>query len=484
MSKELIKNTGTYLFTGFAGQGLVLLLWILLARWLSPEQIGLYALALFLIDIFGVLCISGLDAVITRFYYSGVRTSSVLNHAVVIFSFSSFLTVLLFLAVSPLILMLIPGLHAFLDHHLLLTAAVIIATSMANFSLAHYTALRKALSYSTLVFSKTLLFCGLAALLVYLGFGVPGILYGLLLSSSAIVIFFFFTEIDFSRLSMEPRLIGEMASYGFPLLLYAASNVIAAYFGRILLDRYTDLATLGIYSFFLTLTLQINGLWSSFNRAWTPEVFSRFEKDQASARDRILFMGYAASFFYLSILVLFLASGRIFLFDFLFDEAYLSKLEIFHILLLAPLFSGIYTVAYPLYYYENKTGKILAVSLILNLLNVGLAFLMIRLFHETGAALSYLLISVLTVFVYLFAFRKSMAVAGEMIRWSVILTLLMGFNIAVLLATSSSLLFLSVSAGAAAYSFRKVRLSNQRIGLKAFFEEIRNRFAPAESGRL
>lgn len=482
MTKQLLKNTGTYILTGFAGQGLVLVLWVILARWLPPEDIGIYSLCFFLVEFFSVLGIFGLDAAITRFYHSRESFPAVLNNALFIFAFGNILVLICFMVTSPFIPFLIPSVSDLLKSSLFLIAGVIFTNTLANFALVHYSALRKASTYAKLQFLKVGMFFSLSLLLVHFGYGMPGILFAHFVSSFVIAIFFLTGEYKYVSIkTISPHLIKDILIYGFPLLLYSGSNVIVSYFGRLLLDRYTDLATLGVYSFFLSLTLQVNGLWSSFNRAWTPEVFANFSTDKKKAMDQITTMGYGISFVYLVILGIFILVGKLFLFEFLFQGVYLANINIFYILLLAPLFTGLYTVTYPLFYYENKTIKIFSLSFGLAILNIGLTFLMVKFYSQTGAALSYLFISMVTVFVYIFTFRKSMSIPNEISRWSALLSMLIVLSVLIILTVDSFFLFiLSILCGIL-MSYHLGRLSRQHHALWCFIKELKNRFMPATS---
>ena len=153
-------------------------------------------------------------------------------------------------------------------------------------------------------------------------------------------------------------------------------------------------------------------------------------------------MAFFSSLVYLLAFAFLIIIGELFLFKLVFKEIYLSNIHLFYILLLAPLFAGIYTAAYPLYYYENKTKIILFISLLLSGINIFLTFFMVKFFSQTGAALSYFIMSILMVFSYLFAFKKIMQIPEEIINWSFFLSAVMILAVIALLETSSSILFL------------------------------------------
>jgi len=463
MPKELIKNTGIYIVISLFSQGFIFLLWIALARWLAPSQIGIYALVMFIIEFFSAISIFGLDSAITRFYYTKENASSILSNSLVIFLCSSILALVLFFFTAKLIPLFIPGLSNILEENLLLFLGIIFTNSITNFALIHYTALKKAVSYAKLQLFKILFFFVLSLVLVYFGFGISGVFYALLFSSLPVAILFLINErkmVSFQIIS--PQIMKSITSYGFPLMLYSILGVVVIYFSRLLLDRYTDLATLGVYSFFLMLTLQINGLWSSFNRAWTPEIFSRFLENKEKVIENIKFMVFFSSFIYLLVIALFIIIGELFFFKLAFKEIYLSNIHLFYILLLAPLFNGIYTAAYPLYYYRNKTKLILFISLLLSVVNILLTLFMVRFFDSTGAAISFFTVAMLSPLIYLLSFKKIMQIPKEIIDWTLILSALMIFNIFILLKTSSLLLFLLITILGAVLAYKIGKLSKKR----------------------
>ena len=485
MPKELIKNTGIYIVISLFSQGFIFLLWIALARWLAPSQIGIYALVMFIIEFFSAISIFGLDSAITRFYYTKENASSILSNSLVIFLCSSILALVLFFFTAKLIPLFIPGLSNILEENLLLFLGIIFTNSITNFALIHYTALKKAVSYAKLQLFKILFFFVLSLVLVYFGFGISGVFYALLFSSLPVAILFLINErkmVSFQIIS--PQIMKSITSYGFPLMLYSILGVVVIYFSRLLLDRYTDLATLGVYSFFLMLTLQINGLWSSFNRAWTPEIFSRFLENKEKVIENIKFMAFFSSFIYLIAVSLLIIFGELFFFKLVFKPIYLSNIYLLYILLLGPLFSGIYTAAYPLYYYENKTKRLLFISLFMSGVNILFTFFMIKFFNQTGAAISFFLISILSTLVYLFAFKKIMQIPKEIINWSLFLSGLMTLNVIIFLKTSSTVLFLAFIVLGAVLSYKIGDLSEKKHLAFNFLREIKTKISITNNNKV
>jgi O-antigen/teichoic acid export membrane protein len=246
------------------------------------------------------------------------------------------------------------------------------------------------------------------------------------------------------------------------MMLYSTFGTIVMYIGRIFLDRQASLSTLGIYGFFLVITLQVNALWSTFNRAWTPEVFSKFKENRQKALSDIKTMTYFCSFLYLCFFCFFILISKTGILALLIKQEYLTNINIFFILLLGPLFTGIYTISYPLYYYEKKTKVVLLISIILNIADIFLTFFMVKYFNQIGAALSYFLFSAITVFVFALSFKKSMEISQEIITWPSVLFILMIISVFLFLKTSSDILFFAFLAISAFLAYRLGELGKNK----------------------
>lgn len=458
MLKTVARNTGVYVFFSFFNQGITSLMWFLLAWWLDPGQVGLYFLAMFIVDFFTILCVLALDSAIGRFYYSKDTVPSVFTNAVFLFLISLVLFLVLFFASSNFLPYFIPGLASILKSNLLLFAGLIFVNSLVTLFFAHYVTLKKASVYGKLQTVKTVLFFLLGLLFVKAGLGAIGIFYSLFISSLFVIFYFILKERKIVESKfLSPRIMKGLLSFGLPLLLYNILGVASAYVSRLLLDRYTDLATLGIYSFFLALILQVNGLWSTFNRAWTPETFSNLsgqKENRAATLESINFMVFALPFLYLLGFFFLVLFGKLFLFAIIFKGVYLSSINLFYILLLSPIFVGINTIASPLYYYPSKTKFVLFSSIVVTGINILLTVFLTRYFFDKGAAFSYFLSSVITCLLYLLIFKKISEISSKIIIWTLFLAvflslaglaiffnwyLLSSFAILVVMAVSFSL---------------------------------------------
>jgi O-antigen/teichoic acid export membrane protein len=442
MSGKLAVNAGLYVAISLVTQGVTFLFWIVIAWWFSPSLIGLYTLVLFIVELYSAVAVFGQDAALTRFYYTSSRKDDVLKNALIIVLSGAIAAIIFFMATVKTIPQLIPGLHNFFPENTILAATVIFGNSLANLVSVHYAAMKKVLLYGLYQGIKLLIFCFLSVLFIYFGMSVEGLLKATAISSFTIILLFVFCERkEILKAVVSFPLAKEMIIYGLPLMLYAAFGIFITYFGRVLLASYVNLAILGVYSFFLTITLQVNGFWGSVNRAWTPELFSRISRQKSTALESAKTFSYVFVFLYLAGFTILVLIGESFLFSWLFKPVYLDKVNLFYILLLGPIFTGIYTAFYPFYYYENKTTLILFISIFLSGLQILVSIIFIKYWSDTGAAFSFYLMSSISTISYIFFFRRQIENFQEQLRFLFILVLLTLVSVVTLLVTSSYLLF-------------------------------------------
>jgi O-antigen/teichoic acid export membrane protein len=461
LSKQLVKNVATYFAASSLAQGLNFVLWLILAQLLDPTLIGIYGLALFVIDFFTAVAICGLDATVTRFYYSADGLPTVLSNAAAVLLCSSLVSLFGCCLAAGLIVNVMPSLSVIFSRPLFLS--IILANTLANFAFAHYSALKKAALYGKLQLFRIGSLFVLSTTFVLLGRGLQGVLEATLASSLCTAAVLFRKEGRHLRQALLSRPVAtDILAYGLPLMLYSVFGVIVAYFSRVLLERSGNLVTLGVYSFFLVLAMQVNGLWSTFNRAWTPEVFSLLRDDRAKAIQNVRLMTFLLSCGYLIGLTIFICVGELFLFKLVFKEIYRGNIHLLYILLLGPLFSGIYTASYPLYYYQHKTSKILLVSVALSTANTLVTLVMVTQLGQDGASLSFLLFAIVTTLTYLVVFRRLIGIPRILIGLTLRLTVLLSAAVALLLTTGSSSIFVIALVVAAAVTFKTGDLARQK----------------------
>lgn len=477
MPTVVFKNTAIYFLVNLFSQAAVFVLWIIIARVLSPADIGMYSLVIFIVDFFGAFALFGLQSAITRFYYSEEKKETVFFNALAMVVMANVFSFVLLFSTASFISRLLPEISGILNKELWLFFTLIAFSSLYSFGLSHYAASKKVLWYAAISVLQTISFFIFSLLLLFFHFKILGILIALSISYAASALFFAMKEIknlSFGFFSFS--IAKSLLHYAFPMMLYAIFGTIVAYAGRIFLDKYTSLSILGVYSFFLIITLQVNAVWATFNKSWTPEIFSMLQKDKERALKSIEFVAFFATFMYLLFFAVVIIVKNLGLFALFLKPIYISNMPIFYLLLLGPLFIGIYTAAYPLYYYDKKTNIVLLLSISLNMIDMLLTFFMVKNFSQIGAALAYAISSALSMFVFLLAFRKTMKIPGEIIIFSIALFLGMVLGTYILLKTSSEMIFLAIIILCIIFTYYYGQIYKKKHLLQELFKDIKNKF--------
>ena len=112
----------------------------------------------------------------------------------------------------------------------------------------------------------------------------------------------------------------------------------------------------------------------------------------------------------------------------------------------------------------------------LNFLDIIITFIMVKFFGETGAALSFAILSSLSLFVFLFAFKRDMGISTEIIKWSLLAFFLSYLGIYIYLVTSSSISLLIIFGLIAFFAYKFGSISKKYYLLEPMLEGIKSRF--------
>lgn len=403
----LLRRAATYTAGGLLSQGVVFLLWLILPWLLPPAEIGLFALAMFAVELLTTLATLGMDAALVRFAGEGGKRPTVLA--------AGYLNgTLAYLAVALLVGLLAfvgpAGWSNILDWvtgHAGLVLLAVLANVLWNLFQSGQVAARQAGRYAGYQLGKALLYFVLALAFTQWLEATAALLIASAAVASTVMLTIallregFPERLPLAEVAAEGRNLGR---YGLPLMFYGLLGIFVTYTQRLLMDHYSELAMLGVFAYFNALVIQINGLWAGVNKAWTPEYFLLVEQDQGRAMALLRGMMAMLMIVYPALLVAYVLMGEAFLNGMVFPSTYQAQAVLFYVMLLAPLYTGLYSIAYPLYYYDLRTRRILAISAFLALANLLIGLLLIEGWAASGAALSFLLLAMLTAWTYLLAY--------------------------------------------------------------------------------
>ena len=407
LQSRLLKKGGIYLFSSWISQGVMLLTWIVLPWKLPAIAVGQFALVSFVIDFMTRIILMGMDSAILRFYVEKDRRAEFLRAACTWVGAGFVVAAFALWATRGLVPELIKGLAPIYGHVVWLALATAAATALATVVFTHFVACGEAPRYGKLTILRSGLLAVGYLLAAWLGLGVSGLV-GSQLVASLVIAATFFRPGSFRRPAsgLDKRAMGEMAAYGMPMTVYAIFSLTSDYTGRLFLDRQVTLANLGVFQFYYQIANQVNGIWSSLNRAWTPHVFQILHADRPSALNQIVRACALSSAIYASGLAIGVLAGMAGVWKALIPPAYYLQINLFYILLLGPLFCCIYTAVYPVFYFKKNTVRVSAIQTLACVVTILMTIYATMTWRVNGAALSWVLGLFITPFLYMAGFPE------------------------------------------------------------------------------
>lgn len=407
LASSLFRKGGIYLFSSFLSQGVMLTTWLLLPWKLTAEEIGQFALLSFVIELLTRLTVMGTDSALLRFYVDPARRPQVLAAVSVLLAAGAAVATLALALTWNIVPAVLGGLAPVYHQLAVLGLLVAIVSAVANTTLAHYIASHEAGRFGWLSTLRSVLLAGGYLLGAWSGYGLHGLLLSQLVASLIVIGCFGFTR-PWRVQTFRPERpdVRELFAYGSPMLVYGLFALISDYSSRLVLEGRVTLATIGIFQFYYQITTQINGVWASINRAWTPHVFKHLDTEPAVAYSRITLFSLWGTLGCAAGIIVVMLLGLAGLWSTVIPPLYAARIDLFYLLLLGPLFCAIYTAIYPAFYFEKDTVRISITQTMISLLTIGLTIFSTIRFKSEGAALSWVLSNFLTPFIYVCFFPK------------------------------------------------------------------------------
>jgi len=246
---------------GFIATALSALTGILIARLLGPEQYGVYSLAFTIPGFLMVFTGFGVNSALTRYIsslYNGGKSSrlaSMIKTGVLFTVFESLLVFLLgYLFISELSRILL-GRPDLADYSLILLPTIILQ-AVISASMGVLLGFSDALRVTYINIVQQVFRLIIAPLLVVVGFGLVGALYGntiaygLACIPALIYLYKYYVLIRDDNNNNEPttKILLEMVSYGLPLYTSSVINALIDTYRNALLARIADDYTIGSFS--------------------------------------------------------------------------------------------------------------------------------------------------------------------------------------------------------------------------------------------
>lgn len=282
MQKALFKNSFIYSLTTFVQKGLVFLLLPLYTQYLPPDEYGIVTVMLAISFICSAFFTFGLDSAILRFSYDSGQDAEEFRKL-----FGTLLIALFFISLTVFVLAVTafaPAVQFFMDSipfypYAYIGLAIVVFQPLYNLCLAFLQAKNKAGSYSFLSFMYFTVNIGLIiTFVIVFGMGAYGYLLAILIAqvlSSAAGLWILRNEF---LLSFQTQYLKKALSYSMPLIPHSVASQAAGYADRIILNKFLSTGMAGIYHLGYVLSMPIEVLTFSINRAYTPLFFKHVEE--------------------------------------------------------------------------------------------------------------------------------------------------------------------------------------------------------------
>jgi O-antigen/teichoic acid export membrane protein len=407
--RNVIARASTYLFGGVVAQAVIFCMWLALPWFLTPAEVGYVSLALFAVEFLTMLSLAGMDAALIRFAARTEGRESILFITMVIAGGAFMLMAVFTYAVLKIGIPILDNTLTWVSAHFVLVIVAVAANVAWSLYQSYQVAAKQAREYAVFQLVRAVLYFGIGiGGLAFFGHEASMVVGAAAVSSLGILVLLLLSRKQFvlPKNATQMADISKILSYGLPLMLNGALGVVVVYTQRIVIDQYADIYTLGIFAFFSAIATQLNGFWAGFNKAWTPEFFTLIENDSAQSIKLLQGVLVLVGAIYPLLLAVYVVLSEAFVNSLFFRAAYAAHADILYLLLLALLFNGLYAVAYPLYYYGLKTYRIVAISMFLAGSNLLISVFAIRHWGMVGAAISSVLLSIITSAIYLLCYRR------------------------------------------------------------------------------
>jgi O-antigen/teichoic acid export membrane protein len=202
-----------------------------------------------------------------------------------------------------------------------------------------------------------------------------------------VLIFFFisfFTIKKYSQGLWSWASIKKQLLFGLPLIIAIWSYEILHIADRYILERMTDMKSVGIYTFGYQLAELPMFLVLGIRQLWNPIFYENMNKGDTKTVSRLV-LYYILALTFINMAVILFSKELILLF---INKRYYLAIPFIGVIVLGVYFNGLLTISNSLLSYKNKFGLISKIALIASLINIFLNILLIPVIGLMGSALA------------------------------------------------------------------------------------------------
>ncbi len=386
LQSRLFQGSIAYLGSEVLNRSVSFLLLPILTRYLSPADYGI------------VSTFSALVAILSVF--AGVNVHGAINVAFFKIKHSSLrvyiFNAFLILAVSSLVVASVMticdtmiGRHLSMSRGWLYIALVVAVSQFITLiNLCLWQAEQKAFTYAAYQVAQTVLNAGLTLLFVVRSsMHWEGQLLAIAISSGifAALSLIVICARGYLNPIFRKEDVRELLNYGVPLIPHSLGGWLRTGADRILLTVLVGSAATGIYSVGYQIGMIVGIVASSFNRAFSPYLFSKLANITRVEKTNLVRYTYA----YFGAIVLFagcLGIASPWLLSVFLGKQFQGSSALVIWIAFGYAFDGMYYMVVNYIFYQNQTTFLAIISLCVSLVHIMLSFILVKLFGSAGPA--------------------------------------------------------------------------------------------------
>ncbi len=176
--------------------------------------------------------------------------------------------------------------------------------------------------------------------------------------------------------------------FGAPLVPHVVGGMLIAMADRLLITNFLDLASTGIYMVAIQIGLGVNLLADASNRAVSPWLIEAIKENR---RQKNVVIATFCVIYFVALVLLALVVGVLapLMLPLLVGQAFRGASSFVMLIALGQAFGGMYLAVSNLVFYRGKTAYLAAITISCGILNVALAYLLLRVEGLVGVAQAY-----------------------------------------------------------------------------------------------
>jgi O-antigen/teichoic acid export membrane protein len=481
--KNLTKHSAIYTISTFIQRalGLVMLpVYTDVSYLASRSDYADYTLVYTFIAFMNVFYLYGLDAAFLRYFFlSKQKKEDIYFSAIQILSISSLITSVLLYTFSEPLAQLVFNESGY-DFFIKMAAGILFFDTLCSLPYLILRAEEKSVHFSIIRAGRFFLELALNLFfVVYLGWGVKGILYANLLATIINFIVLLPFQFPYLRGKFSSTAIKELLKFGLPMLPNSFAYLIVEISDRYLMPRLIDKDTLGSYSSNYKFGSLMLLLVLAFRTAWQPfflKIANQEDSKKIYARVMTYFILFASfvvlggSLFVEYVVQIPIGAGKT-----LLGQSYWDGLQIIPLILFSYMLYGIYVNLTIGVYIKNKSHLMIIFTGLAALVNISSNFYLMPNFGMMGAAVATVLAYLVMVISIYIANHKIYPVKYEYLRIFVILLyLILGLTLFYYFSPSILIRLIIIGLFPVVFLFSKFFSREEKDDFKQLFQKVKN----------